>query len=51
MTNKVTALDKLLAMAWEEGYNAGNLDGYFGTHDKATNPYTGVNQYDEEELR
>jgi hypothetical protein len=37
--------------AWAAGYRAGNLDGYFGTHEEATNPYTGKNlyTYDEED--
>lgn len=44
-------MDKLLAEAWKKGYDAGSLDGYFGTRDEATNPYTGVNPYkfDEED--
>ena len=31
-------IQELLAEAWDKGYQAGNLDGYFGTREEK-NPY------------
>lgn len=45
MTDDTDLITARLAAAWEDGYAKGNLDGYFGVHEAATNPYTGVNQY------
>lgn len=38
-----------IAAAWFAGYSAGNLDGYFGTHDERNkSPYSDLDPYREQ---
>lgn len=45
MTDCENKVSEAKAAAWEEGYRAGNLDGYFGTRDEK-NPYSSDRTWD-----